>query len=157
MSGLLGALLSDPTRVVLGTALGAVGAGLGIAGVAGGVRRPLQCDRETPKAWVDRGPVLWPALNGVALGVGATTRLGFWLWYSIPAGCVLLASPAAGAAIWGTYGCVRTGSAGAIWLVGVVRPDADRMSLLSRHDAATVATAALTMLLGLATFLLMGL
>jgi len=142
----------------MGTVLSLAAIGIGLAGIAGRGHRPLQCDRETPKEWVQLGPVIWPVLNGATLGVGATSRIGFWLWYAIPAGCFLLASPVIGAGIWAAYGFVRTACVGVIWLVGTIRPDVDTtVGLLRQQDRARTTTTTLLLVLGLATFVLVGL
>jgi hypothetical protein len=142
----------------MGTVLALAAIGLGLAGIAGYGLRPLQCDGETPKDWVQRGPVTWPVLNGAALGVGATSRIGFWLWYAIPAGCFLLANPLVGAAIWATYGFVRTACVSVIWLIGATRPDIDTtVALLRQRDRARTTATTLLLILGLAMFFLVGL
>lgn len=105
--------------------------------------------------WVWRGPVLWPLLNGAALGFGATTRLGFWLWYAIPSGAFLMAEPAVGALIWGAYGFTRTGSAVVFWYGHAFQPDGENGMWIQRN--AGTATAVLMTFLGLSVFLLMGL
>lgn len=156
-TGLLGAVTPESTRIVLGTLLGLAAATLGTRELTSSGKRPLQCDRETPREWVQRGPVLWPLLNGAALGFGATSRLGFWLWYAIPIGCFLLGSPSVGAAIWAAYGFTRTASAGGIWLIEWRRPDADAGWPLHQRERADAMTQVLTLMLGLAMFLLMGL
>lgn len=155
--GFLGSLLAGGALAVIGTLLGAGAAALGIAGLLGFSRPPIQRDRETPKEWVERGPIVWPILNGAALGFGATTRLGFWLWYAVPIGCFLIASPIAGVAIWGIYGFTRTASASGLWLLAVVRPSSDTVALLLQRKHATAVTSALLSVVGMATFFLMGL
>lgn len=74
----------------------------------------LQINRETPESLLSRGPLLWSAANGALLGLAVTSRIGFWLWYMIPIGVFLSASPIAGAVIWGSYGLVRLGVLGII-------------------------------------------
>jgi hypothetical protein len=61
-----------------------------------------------------RGPLGWATRNGLALGIGATSRIGFWLWYVMPVTALLSASPLAGAAIYGLYGALR---AGGVWVL----------------------------------------
>jgi hypothetical protein len=84
-----------------------------VAGVVGAVELSgrrimvLQCDRETPRRWVDRGAVRWAVKTGMALGVGGTTRIGFWLWFVVPLGVFLVGDVAAAGAIYGTYAVVR--------------------------------------------------
>jgi hypothetical protein len=69
--------------------------------------RPLHCDRETPKSWVYEGRLLWATKNGIALGCGATSRIGFWLWYAIPAGAFLEGKAILGGLVYGSYGLSR--------------------------------------------------
>lgn len=68
----------------------------------------LQRDRETPYSWVGKGPLRWAAINGVALGVGWSSRIGFWAWYVVPALALWVANPAVGAVIYGSYALSRT-------------------------------------------------
>lgn len=156
-AGLLGSVLAESVVAVVGTLFGACAAVVGVAELCGWRRPPIQRDRETPKEWVARGPVLWPILNGGTLGFGATTRLGFWLWYLIPIGCLLMANPVAGAVIWGTYGFTRTLGAGGILLLVAMRPNLETTTLLNQRQHATTAASALLCIIGLACFFLMGL
>lgn len=131
-------------------------AGLAVANLAGWLEKPpLQCDRETPQRWVRQGAVPWAVKNGAALGFGGFTRLGFALWYAIPAGAVLLGSPAAGAVLWGLYGLLRASGALAIWLVQA-RSSFDVLWLGEQRRRAEVLTGAYLLILGLAAFVLVG-
>jgi hypothetical protein len=67
----------------------------------------LQWDRETKQELLVRGPLVWAMLNGALLGVGVTSRLGFWIWYTVPLCAFVLGVPAAGAVIWGGYSVAR--------------------------------------------------
>jgi hypothetical protein len=154
VTGALGATLSEAVRYSVGTVLGVVAMGVGVASLVGD-SRPLQCDRETPREWVQRGPVVWPLLNGAALGFGATSRLGFWLWYFIPIGAFLMGEPLVGAAIWAAYGFTRTASAGVVWYLQARGHDS--MEILARRSTVSAAASALTIALGSALFVLMGL
>jgi hypothetical protein len=69
--------------------------------------RLLQCSRETPKYWLEHGPLKWAIRNGLALGCGATFRIGFWLWYVIPVSAFLIANPLLGMILYGTYAITR--------------------------------------------------
>lgn len=42
-----------------------------------------------------------------AIGVGATTRIGYWLWYAIPVGCFASGSRSFGAALFAAYAATR--------------------------------------------------
>lgn len=91
-----------------------------LLGLASVVRRiPLpQLNRETEQALLHRGPLQWAALNGALLGLGFTSRIGFWTWYLIPLACLTSGSSRAGLVIWGIYGLVRMGAtvAAAAWM-----------------------------------------
>lgn len=67
----------------------------------------FQRDKETPQSRVHDGPVLWPIKNGLALGFGAITRIGFWLWYVIPISSFLIGDPFLGTLIYGIYSFTR--------------------------------------------------
>lgn len=72
--------------------------------------RPIalpQCNSETPQRWVNEGPLGWSIRNGLALGCGAFSRVGFLIWYVIPGAALLFGSPAAGAALYGSYAFIR--------------------------------------------------
>jgi hypothetical protein len=129
------------TGAVLGSGLGFIGRRLitgdvrtvalglvSVSGVPAGICdllhtrwRPIQCERETPKRWVEEGPRRWAIKNGIALGCGAASRLGYWLWYVVPLGA-LLGGPLFGSLIYGAYGLTR--SAG-IWLLLLTPAAAD--------------------------------
>lgn len=107
--GALGAALSAPGRpaVILGVSL--VGAALGGAEIWG--RRPwvLQRDRATSKHWMRFGAIVNSAANGMAMGVGFATRIGYWLWYVLPIVAVLSGSWKVGALLFVVYASVRAG------------------------------------------------
>lgn len=84
------ALLSPALRVALASSLAIIGVILGGFELSGRRLRPFQLDRETPHRWLDAGPVWWAIRNGVALGSGVTTRIGFWLWYAVPIASFLI-------------------------------------------------------------------
>jgi hypothetical protein len=105
--GATGSHVPLDTRLALGSLIAPLGVFLGAMDVIRRPLPPLQCDRETPKKWVDEGFLLWPIKNGLALGCGATSRLGFWLWYVIPTGAFLLGSATLGSLIFGSYGLAR--------------------------------------------------
>lgn len=80
---------------------------LAVDALGAGLRVP-QRDIETSRRWLDDGPTRWSAKTGLALGVGAGTRLGFIGWYVIPLTTIALASVDEGAVVWGTYAMLRT-------------------------------------------------
>lgn len=103
-----------------GGALGAIGgatessgrwitATVGLAVIGGCLAsdRPWQVDYETPGSWLRYRDWRTAALNGVALGLGAGTRLGFWLWYVVPIAAWATGSAAQGAAIYSVYASTR--------------------------------------------------
>lgn len=111
----LGLLLGGLGQHVVTDARAAAAAVLGLVAVAvGGLElsgrrlRLLQCNRETPQSWVSLGAWKWAITNGASLGCGAASRLGFWSWYLVPLAAFGVGDPLAGAAIYGTYGGVRT-------------------------------------------------
>lgn len=133
------AFASTLSAVAAGALLGAVGqvvpqtvrlacitllaiCAIGVGGFELGVRsfRPAQCNRETAQSWMQLGALRWATANGAALGVGVTSRIGFWLWYVIPVGALLSGKPWVGALVYGTYGFVR--GAAAILFVSAVMP-----------------------------------
>jgi hypothetical protein len=156
-AGWLGAHVPGESRVAAATVAGAVLAGLAAANLAGWLEKPpLQCDRETPQRWVRQGALPWALKNGAALGFGAFTRLGFALWYVVPAGAVLLGSPAAGALLWGLYGLLRGGGAVAIWVAQTRRPSFDVLWLGEQRRRAEVVTGSYLLVLGSTAFILVG-
>jgi hypothetical protein len=113
--GLAGALLVPPTVGAHSeTVFAAVAAVLGLCFVLRPNLAMAQCNVETPKSWTRLGPVPWAWLNGLTLGCGLASRIGFPLWYAIPFGAFLAAEPLPAAAIFALYGFVRTSSAGAL-------------------------------------------
>ena len=89
---------------------------------------PPQFNRETPKHWVSESPLRWAFKNGSALGSGVTSRIGFWLWFVVPAGSLLSATPVLGGAIYGAYGFTR-GVLPALFLLRMRRGAVDEISL----------------------------
>jgi hypothetical protein len=108
--GLLGAtagLVAEPHRgIVVGLLCAAV--------AVGSVVRPKplwERDQETDQGLLRQGPLRWAARNGALLGLGFTSRLGFWTWYLIPLGITLTGEWRLGAVAWGGYGITRLGVA----------------------------------------------
>ncbi len=111
-----GSLLPLEHRLGLASLLAVAAIAVGSLEVFGFSLQPLQRDCETPQRWIYGGALRWATQNGLALGFGATTRIGFWSWYAVPAGALLIGSPELGAIIYGTYGLVRALGAWAIML-----------------------------------------
>jgi hypothetical protein len=126
-AGRLGALLDDGARAAAGTLAALV---LAVAPLIPNARPP-QLNRETEQSLLGRGPITWALTNGLLLGLGFTSRIGYWIWYLLPLGCFILASPAFGALAWGAYGLTRLGIAAAAAARMQAHPR--RMALISRH------------------------
>lgn len=105
--GAFGAAASDTVRGGLVGALAPFGVALVIGGWTAGVKLLPQLDRETEQRLVHHGPLRWAAENGALLGLGFTSRLGTWLWYTVPAAALASGSPREGAMVYGLYGFTR--------------------------------------------------
>jgi len=100
--GVFGSVLDRPSRLALVVAtLGAVMIGA-LAGP-----KPWQLDRETAMSWLDLQDWRTAAFNGISLGLGFTTRIGFWLYYLVIVAAVMAPSYLLAAAIVGSYGFGR--------------------------------------------------
>jgi hypothetical protein len=120
MLGLAGGLVPDGWRTATAVTLGSIAIALGVCNAAGRLERAYDLlDRETPQSWLDGGAARWAVLNGATLGLGVTTRIGYWLWYAVPVICLLAGQPLPGALVYGLYGLVRTGL-GPLALVSVL-------------------------------------
>jgi hypothetical protein len=148
--GWVGGTFSEPTRLASGSALGLVAITIASAELAGRGVRPLQCNRETPKRWVDGGMATWSTRTGAALGFGATSRLGYSLWYCVPLSALMIGDLVAGAVIYGLYAFVRTAAAVALVAAGR-RSDLNEVAdwLLARRHVARLVSAAQLLLVGL--------
>lgn len=156
--GAAGSLLSIQFRVASASLLAVVAIALGAFEFSGYHVRPLECNRETPQRWVHMGPLRWALQNGLALGCGATSRIGFWLWYAIPIGAFLTGAVEIGAAIYGTYGVVR-GMAVWVIILGLSRHVTDDISLwlIGCAEAARTLAAGQLTILGIAVVIMIGL
>lgn len=153
--GICGGLVSPTARAAVATVLALAAVCLGAVELSGRRVPVLQLDRETPYGWLERDPLHWAVRNGAALGFGARTRLGFWLWYVIPIGAFLSASPVLGACGYGLYGLTRTLSAGGILFLEV-RRERTAVSLLRQGASARRLASAQLVVIGLATILIAG-
>ncbi len=152
--GRVGGLVSEPSRHRLMTILAAIGVMIAVFELVR--RRPVwlpQRSRETPKRWLDYDPVTWALLNGAALGVGASSRIEFWLWYVVPLGAFLSGSVLLGIALYAVYGLGRVAGVWAILLAPETRRrglDSLALRLVRRiPDARILARAQLLMVCGL--------
>lgn len=151
--GNVGYWLPQDLRIALASLSALAAIAMGSLELGGRRTWLMQCDKETPQRWLKHGALRWAARNGFTLGCGFTTRIGFWLWYVVPVGSLLLARPGLGALLYGTYAAAR---AMAVWgiIYGLGRrlpPDIDYARwLLDRNDAARMITAGYLLVLGVA-------
>ncbi len=108
--GALGSLVGLSARAWLAVGFGAVAIIIGLVELLGRQLQPLQRTRETPQSWLSLGSWRAAALHGGSLGLGATTRIGFWLWYVVPVGAFVSGEAIMGALIFGVYGGTRGAS-----------------------------------------------
>lgn len=155
--GAVGGFLPLEVRLAIGSVVAVAAIVVGGFGLFG-YRLPLpQLDRETPQRWVFKGPLPWAMKNGLALGLGATSRIGFPLWYAVPVGALLLGSPVLGAAAYGAYGLVRALPA-PLLLIIMRRSKRDLSGwLIGKNESARVLTAGELLFLGVVTAVVVGL
>jgi hypothetical protein len=120
---------------------------VGILELCGRRVAPPQLDCETPRGWLRKGPLLWAVQNGLALGFGATSRIGFLVWYAVPLGALLSGEPILGAAIYGAYGLVRGVAAPSILLLMGRLQEVDVFEWLILQDKPARALAARQLIL----------
>jgi hypothetical protein len=155
--GLVGGLFPLDVRLAVASILAIAAIALGSLEFFGRRMQPLQFDLETPQRWVNKGAWQWATRNGLTLGFGATSRIGFWLWYAIPLGAFLIGEPVAGGVIYGTYGLVRALGAVVI-ILGMMRTDTDISDrIIEGYDTARILTAGQLVFLGVATAIVVGL
>ena len=155
--GAVGSLLPLDFRLAAGSILAVAAIALGGLESLGRRIQPLQFDCETPQRWVRKGPLRWATRNGLTLGFGATSRIGFWLWYAVPLGAFLVGDAGFGAVIYGTYGLVR-GLAAVFILLLMLRLKTDVSDwLIRRYGTARILAAGQLTLLGVAAAIVVGL
>jgi hypothetical protein len=155
--GAVGGLLSLDLRLAVGSVLAIVAVVLGSLELFGHSVQLPQFDCETPQRWVHKGPLRWATRNGMTLGFGATSRIGFWLWYAIPLGALLVGDPVFGALIYGTYGLIR--GLGAVFiLLGLLGLKFDVSDwLVKRYGAARALAAGQLLFVGVVSAIVVGL
>jgi hypothetical protein len=155
--GSVGGLLSLDFRLAVGSILAIAAVVVGGLELFGRRVQLPQFDCETPQRWVHKGPLRWATRNGLTLGFGATSRIGFWLWYVIPLGALLVGHPVLGALIYGTYGLIR--GLGAVFILfGMLGLKIDVSDwLIERYGAARALAAGQLLLLGVASAIVVGL
>lgn len=140
--GAAGAILPPEIRIAMASLLALAAVFVGSLELLGTEIKLPQCDYETPQRWLHKGALMWALQNGFSLGIGATSRIGFWLWYAIPLGAFLFADPVLGAAIYGAYSVVR-GVAVWVLLLGIytrlLKEDWGEWFLARRDSARAVA------------------
>ncbi len=155
--GAVGGLVPLDIRLAMGSIFALAAIAVGSLELFGRHIQPLQLDCETPQRWVNKGALGWAIRNGLTLGFGATSRIGFWLWYVVPLGAFLIGSPVAGAAIYGAYGLVRALGA-PVQLLSTMRLQTDISDrLIEGYGTARVLTAGQLVFLGVATAIVVGL
>ena len=107
----------------------AAAASLALVVAAARASRPWQRDAETPMDWLEREGLTVAVRNGLALGAGFLTRLGFWLWWMLPVLAFESGSVRAGAIVGAAYGAVRLGASSFV----AVRAEAKRSDRLPRR------------------------
>lgn len=155
--GVIGSYLSLELRVAVATMAGLVAIFVGGLELSGRSVPVLQLDRETPQQWVHSGPVKWAFWNGASLGLGFTSRLGFWFWYVVPLAALLIGQPMIGAGLYGLYGAAR---GWAVWLF--LRPpfglSADELDawVMGRFSTAYLVGAGQLLAVGIAVLMVIG-
>ena len=71
--------------------------------------RPWQLDTETQIAWLERENLNVALWNGLVLGAGFLSRIGFWLWWTLPVLVFAGGSAGLGIAAGAAYGVTRLG------------------------------------------------
>ena len=154
--GLVGGLIASDTRAAVAALAALAAVSLGLVEISGRRVPVFQIDRETPYEWLAPGSLPWALRNGAALGFGAGTRLGFWLWYVIPIAALLSGEPIVGAAGYGLYGLVRTSSVSGLLRLQRAGLFTDA-EVLRSSSVARMVTSVQLVLIGLLGLVLIGL
>lgn len=105
--GTVGSMMSLRTRVAFATLVALTSVVIGILEALGVRVRLPEPHGQTPRRWLDQGSFVGPAKNGIALGFGLATKVGFSMWYLIPIGALLTGSALGGGVVYGAYAFVR--------------------------------------------------
>lgn len=139
--GLVGGLLPNESRAVIAIGLGGLALAVGTLELNGRRFSLPQHSCETPQRWIHRGALRWAIRNGLTLGAGVWTRLGFWSWYLVPLSALLIAEPFPSAVVYGSYGLGRGVAAwGLIALFAVAQRSGEprpAVKVLERRELAT--------------------
>lgn len=153
--GSLGGALPSPVTAAIATVLY-------MAIALGALTRATpwpQFNRETEQRLLHAGPVGWSLWNGALLGLGFTSRIGFWSWYLLPIGALLVDEPFIGGLVWALYGGARMSVAFAAAYV-MRRQTAGMVSvstnLLTQRAQARSITRAVSVALSLTAVLIVG-
>lgn len=95
------------TATYVAIALGVAAVIVGAAESAGLFIRIPERNCEVRQSAMGLGALTSSAYYGAVLGIGASSRIGFPLWYAVPSAAFLAGSPGAGAAIYAAYSGVR--------------------------------------------------
>lgn len=148
LGALGGIVLTNSARTAFAITVGVGAILLGSLDLIGHPIRVPQRNRETPRRWLRWRASLAAARNGLALGTGWNTRIGFWLWFVVPLGSFISGSAVMGGVIYGVYGLTR--GLGPWLLLGLHRieqrvPSMERgdvgMWLLNRYGVMRTVTA----------------
>lgn len=153
--GWVGSAIAPEFRAVIVVCLAFMALLISLTELFGHRVRMIQIDRETPYEWLGPGPLLWAARNGAAIGFGAGTRLGFWLWYVVPLGSLLAGSPILGGIAYGLYSLTRTLSAGGI-IVMVQRASWTASHILDKSASARASANLVLLALALTALVIVG-
>jgi hypothetical protein len=154
--GLAGSFTSVEARIAVATVLAVAAVVLGALELSRRTVPLPQWNRETPQRWMLAGALKGAARTGFTLGSGLSTRIGFWLWYAVPAGSFLGGDWRFGMALYGTYGAARGLGPFGVLLASHVARRAGRRELdvgrwlISRSDSGRTIAATQLLALGLA-------
>lgn len=155
--GSLGLAVPTGWKTSLASMLAFAGIAVGIWQSARGPIPVLQRSCETAQLWMNTGALTGSALNGAALGAGFVTRVGYWIWYAVPA-TAFLAGPLKGMLIFGVYGLVRGAAPGLAIAQMLARKSCDQKDIIRvqewlMHQAAPAWTVSNVALLGSSVFI----